>query len=341
MSSETNVPELPPHARVVEMTTGFMVFRAIYVAAKLGLADLLKDGARGVDELAEATKTRPTTLYRLMRMLAGVGFFREVSPRSFENAELGEALRADHPGMARATALFMGGAASWSAWEALERSVATGQSGFSLANGAGMFDYLGEHADEAQYFNDMMIGFHGAEPAAIAQVFDTNGIERLVDVGGGTGNLMTTLLKANPRLRGTLHDLEHVTEEAKKRIASLGLEDRCDVSSGSFFDDVPAGDAYVISHIIHDWDDASCVKILGNCKRANPDAAVNVVEFVIPDGDEMHLSKLADIIMMVHTEGGQERTEKEYGDLFAAAGYRLDRIIPTETPVSVVVAAPA
>ena len=142
-------------------------------------------------------------------------------------------------------------------------------------------------------------------------------------------------------MKATLYDLPHVTAQADERIASLGLTDRCSTASGSFFDEVPAGDAYTISHIIHDWDEPRCLQILGNCKRANPDAPVNLIEFVIPDGDEMHLSKLADIIMLVHTEGGQERTEKEYAELFDKAGYELSQVIPTETPVSVIQANPA
>jgi hypothetical protein len=152
--------------------------------------------------------------------------------------------------------------------------------------------------------------------------------------------LLTTLLQANPGVRGTLFDLEHVSLEAEKRIASLGLRERCDIVSGSFFDSVPPGDAYVISHIIHDWDEPRCLSILGNCKRANPEANVNLIEFVIPEGDGMHFSKLADIVMMVHTEGGQERTEREYADLFDKAGYRLNRVTPTETPVSIIEAVP-
>ena len=300
----------------------------------------MKDGARDADDLAEATNTHPGALYRLLRMLAGLGFFQEVAPRRFENAALGDALRADDPARARAVALFFGGDASWAAWTELEKSVATGRSGFSLAHGIGAFDFFAQNPDDAKVFNDTMIGFHGAEPAAVAQVYDGTGIERLVDGGGGTGNMITAILKANPDMKGILYDLPHVGEEAKKRIASLGLEDRCDVVSGSFFDEVPVGDAYTLSHIIHDWDEASCLKILGHCKRANPEAKVQLIETVVPEGNDMHLPKLLDIVMLALTEGGQERTEKEYAELFEKAGYRLEQIIPTETPVSVIEAVP-
>ncbi len=341
MSSPEHEPALPPHVQVTQMVTGLITSRAISIAAKLGVADLMKSGPRDTKDLADATNTHPGTLYRLLRLLAGLGFFQEVAPRRFENAALGNALRADDPANARAVALLLGTDASWAAWSELEKAVATGRSGFSLAHGTGMFDFLAENPDDAKVFNDAMIGFHGAEPGAVANVYDGTGIERLVDVGGGTGNMITTILKENPYMKGTLYDLPHVAEEAKKRVASLGLEDRCDVVSGSFFDEVPVGDAYMISHIIHDWDEAGCLKILGHCKRANPEAKVQVIETVVPEGNVMHLAKLLDVVMLVHTEGGQERTEKEYVELFEKAGYRLEQIIPTETPVSVIEAVPA
>lgn len=334
-------PAIPPHAQVTQMLTGLITSQAIYVAAKLGVADLMKNGPRDTVDLAEATKSDPEALYRLLRMLAGLGFFREVGPRRFENAALGTALRADDPAKAHAVALFFGGDPSWAAWSKLEKAVATGRSGFSLAHGMGTFDFLAENPDDAKVFNDTMIGLHGAEPAAVAKVYDGTGIERLVDVGGGTGNMITTILKANPKMKGTLYDLPHVADEAKKRLASLKLQDRCDVVSGSFFDEVPVGDAYTISHIIHDWDEASCLKILGHCRRANPEAKIQLIETVVPEGNEMHFAKLLDVVMLVHTEGGQERTEKEYAELFEKAGYRLDQIIPTESPVSVIEAVPA
>ena len=341
MSSPANEPALPPHVQVIQMLTGFIPSRAIYVAARLGLADLMKDGARDTDDLAEATKTQPEALYRLLRMLAALGFFQEVGPRRFENAVLGNALLDDDPAKARAVALFFGSDATWAAWSELEKAVATGRSGFSLAHGMGTFEFFAANPDDAKVFNDTMIGFNFSEPPAVAKVYDGTGIERLVDVGGGTGNMITTILKANPDMKGILYDLPHVADEAKNRVASLGLQDRCDVVSGSFFDEVPVGNAYVISHIIHDWDEASCLKILGHCKRANPEAKVQLIEAVVPEGDEMHLAKLLDVVMLVHTEGGQERTAKEYAELFEKAGYRLNQVIPTESPVSVIEAVPA
>ncbi len=340
MSQPAGEPALPPHARVVQMVTGFIISRAIHVAAKLGLADLMKDGAREATDLADATRTNPGALYRLLRMLAALGFFTEVEPRRFANAALGEALRSDHPGMARATALFLANNHSWDVWKELESSLATGRSGFSRAHGIGTFEFLSHNPDDAKLFNDMMIGFHGAEPAAVAKVFDGTGVEHLVDIGGGTGNLITTILKANPKMRGTLYDLPHVAEEAKKRIASLGLKVRCEVVSGSFFDEVPVGETYTLSHIIHDWDEATCLKILGHCKKANPKAKVQLIEMVIPEGDEMHFGKITDLVMLVHTEGGQERTESEYAELFDKDGYKLNQVIPTESPVSIIEAVP-
>jgi hypothetical protein len=341
MSTPDHQPDIPPHAQLVQMMTGFMTFRAIYVAAKLGLPDLMIDGGADAADLAVRVGTDPRALYRLLRMLAGLGIFREDAPGRFKNTPMGDALRSDHPGKAYATALTFGSRATWSAWGELEDAVASGRSAFSIANGKGVFDFLAENPDDAKWFNDTMIGFHGSEPPAVAKVYDASGIDHVVDVGGGTGNLITMLLNENPHLKGTLYDLPHVTEHATTRIASLGLQDRCDVVSGDFFETVPAGESYVISHIIHDWDDDRSVTILKNCKRANPEANVRLIETLVPEGNDMHFAKLMDIVMMVHTEGGQERTEAEYRELFDKAGYRLEQIVPTESPVSIIEGVPA
>jgi ubiquinone/menaquinone biosynthesis C-methylase UbiE len=188
----------------------------------------------------------------------------------------------------------------------------------------------------------MMIAFHGGEPPAVAAAYDFSGVGTIVDVGGGTGNLLTTILLANAEARGVLYDRPHVAVEARALIASRGLSARCTVSEGSFFDAVPEGaDAYLLSHIIHDWDEASCLKILTACRRAmKADGRLLVVEMVIPPGNDFHPSKLSDMIMLAFTPGGCERTAPEYAALFAKAGLALSRVVPTASPVSVVEARP-
>ncbi len=326
---------VPPHVQVVQMAMGYVVSRAVYLCAKLGFADKLGTGPRGSDELARECGTHPGATFRLLRAMASVGLFTEVAPRKFGLTPMGEALKTDAPGAARATVMMLAGTWAWPAFAEFEHAVRTGEPGAEKALGMSVFDWLAKHPDEAALFNDGMIGVHGQEPAAIAKAYDFSAIGTLCDVGGGTGNLIATILKSVPRLKGVLYDLPHVASAARERLAGLGLAERCAVVPGSFFESVPAADAYILSHIIHDWDEQECLKILGNCKRANPKARVLIVEMVIPPGDGPHPGKLLDL-MMLNAPGGMERTEPEYGELLKKAGYRMSRVVPTESAVSVV-----
>lgn len=321
------------------MAMGYTVSRALYMCAKLGLADLLAAGPRESDDLARQCGAHPGALFRLMRAMASLGLFTEVSPRRFALTPMGETLKSGAPGAARATVLAIAGSWAWASFGEFEHAVRTGLPGAEKALGMNMFDYFAKHANEAAWFNDAMIGIHGQEPAAVAKAFDFSGLGTLVDVGGGTGSLIAAILRATPRLKGILFDMPHVEQPARKRLAELGLADRCTVVSGSFFDSLPAGDGYVMSHIIHDWDEGRCLQILSNCKRANPRAKVMIVEMVIPPGDGPHPGKILDL-MMLNAPGGMERSEDEYRALLAKAGYQMTRVVATESAVSVVEGVP-
>lgn len=331
---------MPPHAQTIQMVGGLVIARAIYALAELGVADHLKEGPLSADEIAQATGTHAPSLYRLLRTTAGLGFFTEAAGR-FSLTPLGDALRSDAPGHARSSVRTLAGPIAWEALGEFLHSLKTGESGVEKAFGKPLFDYLGTEPEQAARFNETMIGFHGAEPPAVASAYDFSGVGRLVDVGGGTGNLLTTVLLANPELRGVLYDLPHVAQEARRQIESKGLSDRCEVTEGSFFESVPSGgDAYILSHIIHDWDEAKCLTILGNCRKAVGDGGrLLLVEMVIPEGDEMHPGKFLDLMMLVFT-GGMERREGEYSALLAKAGFELTRVVPTQSAVSVVEARP-
>lgn len=225
----------------------------------------------------------------------------------------------------------------WAATGELLHSARTGQTGFEKAIGLPVFPFLEKHPQDAEIFNDAMVGFHGDEPPAVASAYDFSGIRTLVDVGGGTGNLIINILRRHPHLKGTIYDLAHVADAARKRLAQEGLAQRCSVESGSFFERVPAGaDAYTLSHIIHDWDEASCLKILRNCREAMaPQGRILIIEMVIPGPNEPHPGKLLDVIMLA-IPGGRERTPAEYEALLAKADLRLACIVPTPSPVSVI-----
>ena len=334
---DTLVMPPPAHVQLIQMGTGYWVSRIVYAAAKLGLADRLAKGPMSADQLAGPTGAHAPSLHRLMRTLAGLGVLSEDADHRFSLTPLGEALKADAPGSARATILALAGDWWWQGWEPFLHCLETGQTGMHKVFGMSIFEYLARHAEEASYFNQAMVGFHGDEPPAVAAAYDFSAFHTVVDVGGGTGNLLTVILQRHPRVSGVLADLPHVVREALALIEARGLADRVRVESTDFFKSVPAGgDAYLLSHVLHDWTEDQCLAILGNCRNAmKSDGRLLIVETVLPAGDTPHPGKLLDIAMLV-IPGGQERTEEEYGTLLAKAGFRLTRVVPTQSAVAVV-----
>ena len=328
---------LPPHAQLIQMGTASWVSATVYAAARLGIADHLGAGRRTAEELAGPTGTHAPSLYRLMRTLAGLGILTEQDGRRFALTPLGEALKTGAPGSARATLLAFCGPAFWHSWEEMLYSLETGKTGFEKACGMPLFEYLAQHPEEASYFSEAMVGFHGAEPPAVAKAYDFSGVKTLVDVGGATGNLLAAILSHHAGPRGVLYDRPHVVREAPALLAARGVADRVTIEPGDFFERVPAGgDAYLMSHIIHDWNEEQCLSILGHCRDViPPDGRLLIVETVLPMGDTPHQGKVQDMVMLV-VPGGQERTEAEYDSLLGKAGFRLSRVVPTESVVSVV-----
>jgi hypothetical protein len=332
----------PPHVQLIMMCAGGWVASAVYAAAKLGLADHLADGPRSAADLAPATGTHAPSLHRFMRTLAGLGILAEDQARRFALTSLGEALKTGAPGSARSTLIAFGGPAFSRSWEHIIYSLETGKPGFEKAWGVPIFDYLAQNPEAASYFSEAMVGFHGSEPPTVAEAYDFSGIETVVDVGGATGNMLAALLSRHPGLRGVLYDLPHVVRDAPAFLKARGVDARVTIETGSFFERVPAGgDAYLLSHIIHDWSEEQCLTILGHCRQAmRPDGRLLLVETVLPEGNAPHQGKLQDLVMMVFP-GGQERTEAEYDALLGRAGFRLRRVIPTTSVVSIVEAVPA
>jgi len=328
--------EVSTHQRLDQMITGYWISQAIYAASKFGIADLLKDGPKTVVELADATSSNADALYRLLRALASVGIFTEGESRHFSLTPLAEPLRSDIAGSKRALAL-MSGDEQFRTWAEIDYSIRTGKIAFDKVFGKPIFDYLGDHPDKARIFDAAMVGIHGRESSAILNAYDFSGIGVVADIGGGNGSQMTEILKKHQRIKGILFDLPHVIERAKERMQASGLVDRCKLVSGSFFDTVPEGaDAYILRHIIHDWDEEKCLTILRNCHRAMLSASkLLVIESVIPPGNEPFHGKFLDLVMLL-IPGGKERTEKEYRTLFERAGFELTRIVPTGTEVSII-----
>lgn len=341
MPTEQAAP-LPPDAQMAQLIFGFGVSMAISVAAKLRLADKLADGPKSVADLAAETNTHTPSLYRLLRALAGAGVFAEQADGRFSQTTLSEFLRTGVPGSQRGMADFCGAEWSWKPWGALMHSIRTGETAFDHVYGEPLFDYLAKHPDESAIFNEGMTGFTSTIAVAVSEAYDFGSFGSIVDVGGGHGILLTTILKKFTKLRGVVFDAPQVAEGAKKPIADAGLADRLTVEGGDFFAAVPkGGDAYIMKHIIHDWPDDKATTILRNCRTAvNVSGKLLLVEMVVPPRNAPDFSKILDLEMMV-LPSGKERTEAEYAQLLAAAGWKLTRVVSTKSPAQVVEAIPA
>ena len=323
------------------MMTGFWVSQSIYVAAKLGLADLLADGPQTAEELADATGTNAAALYRLLRALASVSIFREDEQHRFAMTPTAEPLRSDVDRLAAPHGHHDGRRAL----QKLDRAALHGPHGPVRVQESlrqPVFDWMSRHPEQAALFDQAMVSVHGRETSAMIEAYDFSSIGVLADVGGGNGSVLRGVLAAHPQMRGMLCDLSGVIERSRPAIAAAGFADRMRLIPTNFFEEVPAGaEAYLMRHIIHDWDDQESLQILRNVRRAvTPEGRLLVVEGVIPPGNDPNFTKLLDLNMMV-IPGGKERTEVEYRELFQAAGFRLTSITPTQTDVSVIEGRPA
>ena len=329
--------DTPPPIAMLQLISGFWIARCIYVTAKLGIADLLKDGPKTAAELATATGTDTPSLFRCLRALASVGVLNHDAENRFANTPVSETLRSDIRGSLRAFAMTELGEEHYPAWGELLHSVRTGEIAFNKAFGVDIWEFFAKHPDNAKIFNDAMSGMTAQANEAILSEYDFGSIGTLMDVGGGHGGLITSILQRHANMRGILFDAPQVIDGAKAPVDASGVGDRCQLVGGNFFESVPSGaDAIILKWIIHDWNDEQCVTILKNCHRALPeDGKLILVEAVVPATNEPHFSKFIDLNMLVMT-GGRERTEEEFRALYEASGFRLTRVVPTESPFSVI-----
>jgi hypothetical protein len=330
----------PAEAVLTQILLGSLASQTLYVAAKLGVADLLADGPKRVDELATAANVDAPSLYRVLRALASLGVFAEQDDRVFAMTPVSQALRSDVPNSLRDVAIFWGEDWHWDVWGKILYSVQTGKPAWGQLHGEQVFEYFEKNKEAGEIFNRAMSSFSTVATQAVVEAYDFSGINKLVDIAGGHGRLLAGVLEANLSMRAVLFDLPHVIEGAGDALANV--RERVELVSGDFFAEVPSGgDAYIMKHIIHDWDDDRALKILRNIREAmNLDGRVLLVEAVIAEGNGQDFGKLLDIEMLV-SPGGKERTAKEYEELFERAGLRLTRIVPTKSPYSVIEAVAA
>jgi hypothetical protein len=327
----------PAHVQLIQMGTACWVSQLVSTAASMGLADHLAAGPKSAATLAADLSANPRALHRFMRTLASFGILAQDDHDRFALTPLGEALKSDAPGSARSTILAMAGPWMWKAWGEFQYSVETGKPAMDKVFGMPLFDYLAQNPDLAAQFSEAMVGIHGAEPPAVAEAYDFSPFASIVDVGGATGNMLAHILARHPQPTGILFDRPHVVTEAAALLRARGVDSRVSIQPGNFFETVPrGGDVYLLSHIIHDWNQDQCLTILGNCRRAmKPGAKLLIIEFVLPEGNTPHFGKLADMVMLAFP-GGEERTASEYQSLLAAANLRMTRVVPTGSDASIV-----
>jgi len=319
---------LNPWLDMLNLINGFQVTQAIRVASTLRIADHLKDGARSAEKLASLTESNADALYRLLRALAGVGIFREGPDRTFALTPMGDCLRTDSATPIGGWAEHVGNTAYWQAWGHLLHSVRTGGNAFRDLHGEDVWEYRAKHPEANAIFNRAMTDMSRGGGEAVIKAYDFSSSRHVVDVGGGQGTLLAVILRACPQARGTLFDQPQVVAGAKTQLQAHGVADRCEVIGGSFFDAVPeGGDAYVMRHIIHDWEDDEATAILKSCRRAMiKSAKLLLVERTVAPPNQLP-GKFSDLNMLV-APGGRERTSEEYAVLFEKSGFELTRVLP-------------
>ena len=325
--------QMPAHAVLLQMLTGKWVSSMISTLARFGVADHLESGPRSLRELAELTGTQERALYRVMRAAASLGLFTELEDGRFANTPLSEPLRTNAVPCIRNLALMMLDGYHVDCWAELPWCVETGKPAPYKLFGMGGFEWFARNPEQSVNFHHAMSDLSQADSPVIAASYDFSRFTSLMDVAGGLGTLLAAILARTPQLRGTLFEVPPVAEQAKQSSILEPHKDRVEFIGGSFLDEVPSGcDAYVMKHILHDWEDAEAGKILGNIRKAmGPEGTLLVVDQVVPPRNEPGLAKLMDLEMMV-LPGGRERTEQEWRELLQASGFRLEKVIHTPIP---------
>jgi len=332
MSPGNSYTNLPP---MLQLASAYWISQAIYVTAKLKIADVMKGGPTSAAQIALATQSNKDSVARLMRALTSVGVFQLDGTGRFMVTALGKPLESGVRGSLREMIVTLG-EIHYTAWAHLLHSVKTGGTAFKSAFGTPMFDYLGQDREAGDTFTRAMADCSALSSCAVLLSYNFSDIRSIVDVGGGSGSLLTAILEMYPEMEGTLFDLPSVIAVARERLGASPHRNRCDLVSGSFLESVPAGaDAYLMSSVIHDWEDDQAMRILTNCRKSmRQKSKLLLVEFIVPDGGKASFTTMFDLNMLV-MNGGRERTSAEFCSLLNSAGLKLTRIVPTLSPFCV------
>ncbi len=332
---------VPPEIGLLELASGFMAAQAVYAAARLRLADALADGPRFATDIAAEAGSDPDATYRLLRACAAFGVFTEGSDGRFGMTPLADALRSGAPNSMLPVILMIGDRRYQGSWGRLADTIETGTPGAELLFGKPMWEYLDDDPEFAATFNNAMTRLSTQDWPTVQAAYDFTGFSTIVDLGGGHGELLALILDAAPAAKGVLFELPGLVDQAEEHLRQAGVGDRCRVEGGSFFEAVPSdGDLYVMRRVIHDFDDEQAVAILSNLRRQLSNGqTLLLLESVISPGNAPHFAKLLDLDMMVFV-GGRERTARQFDALLDRAGFRLTRIIPTISTISLIEAVP-
>lgn len=336
--------EIKPTAEevLIPLFTGMWAMQAVAAASRLGIADQLASGPKTPEEVAASSGTHPRATKRLMRALASVGVFAPAAGGRYGLTEAGERLRADNPGTFRDAFIAETDNLHWQSWAKLHDAVRTGAPQPQPVFGVPAFDYYGKHLDEGAQFGKAMENLSRFAAFAVLEAYDFSDAKTILDIGGGNGSMVLSILQRSPHARGLVYDLPYMETPANEQIRAAGAADRVRFQSGSFFESIPSGaDVHLMKFILHDWDDAESIRILKHSREAIASGGrLVVIENVVPADPSPHMVHLLDLNMLVMT-GGLERTEAEYAELFEASGYRLSRAVPTASPFHVIEARPA
>lgn len=327
---------------LLDLIQGAVITQAIHVAARLGIADLLREGPLAVEEVAKKAGSDPESTRRLLRALSGLSVFAEREDGRFELTPMAEALRTDVANSMHGMAILMGHPLFWEDWGHLFETVQSGEANLPVRRGMPAFDFLMSNPEYMGTFFQGMANLSGPETDHVVAAHDFSRFTKIVDVGGGRGGLIAGILRRASGSRGILFDAPHGTADAPQVLEAAGVADRCTIENGSYFESVPAGaDAYLLKHTLHDFTEEQCLAVLKNIRDAiSADGSVFVVEYVLPGNNTQHIGNIIDLWLM-HLLGAKERTADQYAELFAAAGFKLSRVIPTGSPVSIIEAVPA
>lgn len=328
---QQNLPE-----KILELSRGFQLSQCLFTATALGIPDHLKDGPKHCDELALATQSHSPSLYRLLRVLTSIGLVTEISPHTFEGTALAACLQTDAPNSLKDFVLLRA-EQYYQCWQDLTYSIQTGNSAFEKNFGTSHYRYNQQTPELSERFDKIMSVLAQRQKQAILSAYDFSGLDTIVDIGGGQGSLLISILERYPTLNAVLFDQAETITRAHELLAQHQLEQRCLTVAGSFFESLPAGkELYILKHVLHNWDDAQSLQILQNCRSAMASGTkLLIIEGVIT-AQASQRTVLLDLMMLVSFDSGKLRTEAEFQALLQASGFRIERIVNTQLDISII-----